>query len=233
MPPASFVGVAAATIGAQSYTFLTPVATAPRDTVLAILGTDAVNAGPDLSASELAGWELLGSFGAGPANGRVFILRREAEVGDASTVTIPMLDALAWGVGALLVYRNLDPGAAIVASGFTAVIAATNFPGSNLTLASYSDLYLGIVLVTSAAVAVTPPAAGVERFDGASGARELEIFEVLREAPGLVGAQVATTAANQTGVVAAIALAADPIVGFGKSFAFDPIGGIGLPSEGV
>jgi hypothetical protein len=211
--------------------FQTPTATKARDTLIAILATADTNDGPDLT--DLDGWIEEAAFTFAATSSKVWVLRREAQIGDTSTVEIPFLDATAWGLGVLAVWRNLNTGSDVVASGSTAVAASTNFPCPTLALTTYSDLYVGIALVTSAATAVAPPAGGTELAELQSGGRTLEVFQRLPEAVGATGAQTATTGANQSGGAAAIALAADPIIGFGKSFAFDPVGAIGLPSEGV
>jgi hypothetical protein len=110
---------------------------------------------------------------------------------------------------------------------------ASNFVCPARELAAYSDLYIGLVLVTTAATAVTPPAGCLERHEEQAGGRTLEVFDLLAEATGTTGTKVATVAAAQDGLTASIALAAAPVIGFGKSFTFEPIGAIGLPDEGV
>lgn len=234
MPPANRVGTASATVEAQSFEFATPIAMRPRDTMLAIVATAHTNDGPDFDAEDLEGWEEIASFGAATPAGKVWILRREALEGDPSTVIVPMLDPLAWGRGALLIYRNLPATAAAVASGFNEVAASINFVCPSLVLTRYSDLYLGIALVTTAAVSVAAPAGTTEIHEVLGvDAYALEVFELLREEPGATGTKTATTAAPQSGLAVALALAADPVIGASKAFGFDPVGAIGLPSEGV
>ena len=230
MPPAIPVATVAAVAGAQAFTFTTPATTKVRDSVLLVLATDSTN-GPDLTAASSSGWSQLGSFTSGAS--KIWLLRREALLEDTGNVSIPFLAALAWGIGAALVYRNLNTGAALVGSSSTAIAASTNFVCPAQVLGQYSDLYLGIVLVTSAATAVAPPAGCTERIEVQTGGRTLEVFDVLAEATGTTGTKTATTGAAQTGIAASAALSADAIVGYGLQFSFDPIGAIGLPSKGV
>lgn len=230
MPPAVFVGSAPATAGADSFVFLAPAATKARDTVLAIVATASTN-GPDIDALTAGAWSQAAELPG--ADATIWVLRREAQDDDLGDIEIPMLDALAWGLGALVVYRNLDPSAAIVGASAAAIAATTDFACPARVLVAYSDLYLGAVLVTSAATAVTPPAGALERHEQQAGGRALEVYELLLEAPGSTGPRTATTAAAQSGVAASIALSADPVVGVGKVFRFDPVGTIGLPTKGV
>lgn len=232
MPPAIPVDQATGTIEAQAITFITPIAAKAGDTLLAIVATADGNDGPDLDDEAADGWEELASFTG--SSSTVWLLRREAQPDDTGNISIPFLDALAWGLGALLVYRNLDTGAELVESSSTEITASQNFVCPARVLAAYSNLYLGIVLVTSAATAVAPPGGGpTEIHEEQSGGRTLAVYELLAEATGSTGTQTATTAAPQDGLAASAALAADPVKGYGLSMSFDPIGAIGLPSNGV
>ncbi len=230
MPPAIPIAQATGTVGAQSFTFTTPATTKEGDSMIAILAVPFLNDGPDFDDDELEGWEELTRLNGGGAS--LWILRRIAELGDPGTIEIPFLDALSWGLGVIAVYRGLavaDPVGATVA----VIAASTSFACPAQVLDTYSDLYLGIAFVNTAATAVTPPGGTTERHEEQAGGRTLEVFELLAEATGTTGVQTATTGAAQSGLAASIALATNPIIGFGKSFTVDPIGSIGLPSEGI
>lgn len=232
MPPVVFVGAAAApTVAASSLSFIVPATTRTRDTLLAFVSDLSTNGGPDLDELEADGWDQITAF-VGAAS-TIWALRRERALGDASVVEIPFLDPLTNGIGALVAYRNLNNGAAAVASSSSNIAASVNFVCPSAVLTRYSDVYLGIVLVTSAAVAVTPPGTGTERVEIQLGGRTLEIFDRLLEVTGGTGTHTATTAGAQTGIAAALALAADALVGQGKTFTVEPIGAPGLPRYGV
>jgi hypothetical protein len=233
VPPASFVGSSIGTCSnvALQAQFTLPPATKEGDTILLIIGAPTPNAGPNLAALDPA-WELAATFASGA--GKVWIVRRAAQADELGNLALPFPDGFpAAGLGLCAVWRNLDTGHAIVASASAAIAASTNFACPTVNLAFYSDLFVGVAFVLTAAVNVTPPAGATERAEVQASAMTLEVFDRLREATGATGAQTATTAANQSGIAGSIALAANPLVGFGKSFTLDPPGGIGLPVEGV
>jgi hypothetical protein len=229
MPPAVPVAVAVGVAGASSFTFTAPAATKARDTLLAILQSADSAAGPEYTDELLDEWTEIATFtGSGS---KLWILRREALASDTGNIEIPFDDIGA--IGLLAVYRNLNTGADVVDSDSSAITASSSFACPSLDLVTYSDLYLGIVLVNTAATGVTAPAGCTERAEEQDSAMTLELFDLLAEDTGATGVQTATTAAPQTGIAASLALAADPFVGFGLSFSFDPVGGIGLPSKGI
>lgn len=232
MPPANFVGSAIGVVGVQDLTLSMPTNVRARDTLLIAFATDDSHGGPDFDADELADWALIGTF-SGPSS-TMWVMRREAQPGDVGSVVVPMLDPLSDpAIGVLIAYRNLDPAAAIVGASGTSIASSTNFVCPSRALAAYSDLYLGFVYVEGGEVAVTPPVGTTERLEVQSDGITLEVFELLAETPGATGTKIATIAGSDLGIAASIALSANALVGFGKSFSFDPIGAIGLPSEGV
>ncbi len=232
MPPALPVASIAGVPGATSITFITPEQAKPGDTLLAIVATASTNDGPDYDADELEGWEEVAELtGSGQT---IWILRRIAVADDTGNVEIAFLEALADpAIGTLLVLRNLDTASDAIESGATAIAASTNFVCPARTLTTYSDLYLGIVLVDNDTLGVTVPGGTTELLDHYGAVMSLCVFAYLHEATGTTGTKTGTVGLPSDGIAASILLKANPIVGFGKSFSFDPPGAIGLPSEGV
>lgn len=237
MPPASFVAAVAATFpvsGTTGISVVVPSTTKPGDTLLVLVpGT---SGSVDVDVAQLpAGWSVIGRFLTGSL--KVFTAVRRI-----ATDTEPPSHLLrTTGVnnnvgGVLLVYRGLDPNAALIAGGVNEITASTNFNCPSLALTSYSDLYLGCVFVTSAAVAVTPPAGTTERFDAAQSpptfTDQLEVFEFLFNTTGATGTKTATTAGAQTGLAASILLATTP-ARVAQVIVPDVAGAIGLTRIGV
>lgn len=241
MPPATFIAAAAAptfgtnpNTGNTMITCLTPSATKTGDTLLFVVpaiasGTGAVDVG-----QLPAGWSVIGSFISAGAR-IVTVLRRVATDAEPPSHAITVSGVTAAG-GALLVYRGLDAGAALIAGAIADVSVSTNFPCPTQTLTTYSDLYLGIVFVQSASVVVTQPGGTTERFDAAeapTGApSEVEVFELLKEATGATGTQTATTAATQSGLAASVLLKTLPALPAAVIVPDIP-GAIGLVTVGV
>lgn len=226
MPPAIFVDEVSGVAGDDAATMLFPgpLISKPRDTHLAIIVCDA-----DCSyAGDDGEWEQLAKFAHASTDPTVVVCRRTAT--DASipplVMNYPPLFAH------LLVFRGLNPGAPLGSSSSIDVAASTNFACPSRVLAAYSDLYLGIA-VAKAAVAVTAPAGTTSRAAAAASGHGVNVFSFLLEAPGATGTKTATTAGAQSGIAASLALPADALVGFGKSFTFDPSGAPGLPLKGI
>jgi hypothetical protein len=232
VPPAVFVAKVAGVGASLVQSFATPAARKVGDTYLAIIVTQAESGlDPDLSPE----WEEMAVLTPSGTE-TIVVARRIAAEDDPGTLTITLTAAGTFIVSALVVYRDLNTTPAIVApdASATRITASTNFVCPSRTLTRYSDLYLGIVAVTSAAVAVTPPAGTTERHDASDGAgHELEVFDLLAETVGATGTKIATTAGAQSGIAASLALASLPVQGLGKSFAIAPVGSIGLPTVGV
>lgn len=228
MPPASFVGGSACTCSDPLAAVLgtLPSSTRPGDSIVVIVGTPTANPGP-----ELGDWTQTAIV---QADGSLWVIRREAGADELGNVSIPFPGGFPdGGTAILLVYRNLDTGAAPVASSSATVAGSVSFPAPSITLAKYSDLAIAIALVSTAAVVVTGPAGMTSRASSLASGLAIAAFDLLPEAAGAIGVKTSTVAAIQSGVAAAIALAAKPVPGFGLSFSFDPAGAIGLPSKGV
>lgn len=232
MPPAVAVATAEILVdaGADFATSTIPSNAKAGDTLVAIIALDSADAG--LDPDDADGWELLEDH-AGP-NSNLWIFRRAFEAGDSGAVSIELLGTLGNpGAGALLVYRGLDPSAAAVGASSSSIAAATNFVCPSRILTRYSDLYIGVVVVDTAATAVAPPAGTIERREVQHTGITLEVFDYLAEATGSTGTKTATTAGAQSGIASSVALAAAGLIGAGKSFTFDPVGAPGLPTEGI
>ena len=220
MPPAAFIAAATCSFSTEPatgnlvITFLTPPTTAPGDTLLiAAVSNDATDGAVD--ASKLpSGWSIVATHTTITAQ-IATLLRRLATDTEPPSHAITFA-GLAVAGGALLVYRGLDRGAAVVDGNIADVNVSTAFACPSLTLTTYSDLYLGIAWVNGATVAVTAPAGTTKRLDVAQsetpiGAScELAIFELLAEAVGSTGTQTAHIVAPHIGIAAAVALRALP-----------------------
>lgn len=179
-------------------------------------------------------WEDVGGPTISAGGVRFMVVRHVFDVeNDPPTLDMQLNDVPTFALGVLLAYEALVDGGIAEGATATSIVASTNFVCPSVTLGAYSDLYLGLVCVTSAGVAVTPPGGSTERHEQLSGGRTLEVFELLAEAAGATGTKTATTAGAQTGTAGSVALPAVPVVGAGKTFALNPIGTIGLPVVGV
>lgn len=228
MPPATFIDKVAGVIVGATVTFAIPTKSKPGDVMTAIILTDP--AVGQLDATSDPSWEFLQSFAG--ANATVLLARRVAAADDDDSIVL-LIDSLpVWALAVMRVDRGLDPNAAMIAGGFNDVNASINFQCPSRALVHYSDLYMGVVGVSSAAVAVTPPGGTTERYDAGGGGRELELFDLLPEAVGATGVKTATTAANQSGIALSLLFATFPVV-VAKTFGLDPPGCPGLPIRGV
>lgn len=207
----------------------------PGDTLIGILLCEEGTAGALHDDSIAAGWsEEIITSGSG---GTIFVGRRIATSTDALIQNMALDETPGWMIGAVLVYRQL---AGVVASASDAIAGEKDHIVPSLTLIAYSDLYLGIVGITTENATVDPPAAAIERLsEGDQGSlRHLEIFELRREVAGATGAQTTVGDNAQDSIVAAIAYAATPLgVVAGntaaQSLSLVPFGSFGLPSIGV
>jgi hypothetical protein len=237
MPPVQFVSFKQSTgiDGSDTFTFdAIPTGIRKGDTILGIIGADPGVVDPlDGNAGGTAYEKLLT---VNTANGTVWVGRTIATGDeDADSLAIYSRGTITWGTSLLMVYRDLDLSGACVGSGVN-VAASTNFACPGRTMVRYQDLYLGIVVVSSANVAVTPPAGGVERFDASDGGtRRLEIFDILLETAGATFSKTATTAGAQSGLAASLALPGAGLRGFGKTLSgIHAIPGmLGLPTKGI
>jgi hypothetical protein len=215
MPPAAFIAAATCsfstspTTGNAVLTFLTPATTKPGDTLLiAVMSIDSTDGAVDTSRMP-SGWSVVATYGPTQLGQIATVVRRLATDTEPPSHAVA-LAGLAIAGGALLVYRGLDGGAAVVDGGIADVDISPAFPCPSLTLTTYSDLYVGIAWVSNGSVPVTPPSGTTERLDVAQapfGAPcELAAFELLKEATGPTGAQTATTIPLHSGIAAAVAL---------------------------
>jgi hypothetical protein len=238
MPPATFIAATGATFpvsGTTGISVLVPSTTKPGDTLLVIVPATSVAAG-DVDAAHLpSGWSLFGRFVS--AGSKVInVVRRIATDAEPASHLIPTIGVASNVGGVLLVYRGLDPNAAIVAGAISDITNSLGFTCPSLVLTSYSDLYLGVAFVATNITPFTPPAGTTARFDAGQAppgfTDELGVFELLREATGATGTQVATIGSNETGLAAAIAIKAiAPLVP--PSITPDVAGAIGLVTVGV
>lgn len=227
MPPAGFIAKVIGTRVGATFSFAVPAQTKRGDTFVMIVGCEAAlttflaAANPDVDFVDSAD----------VVNGRIHVVRRIAEDTDPPILSIVGDAAPAWALSVLLVYRGLKAQASVSMSG-SQIAATTNFACPSRTLAAYSDLYLGVALVTTAATAVVPPAGTTELHEEQAGGRTLEVFELLAELAGATGAKTATTGANQSGGAASVALAAQDVLP-ASAIVPDVPGAIGLVEVGV
>ena len=213
MPPASCVGTSVGSLAADVFTFSIPQRASDGDQLVAIIMSDpgditafAAGAGEDNAA--IASFTSLAG-----ANADVLVVRVPFSSALGPLLTLKANAAPTWALAALLCVRGLE-NVNPVTSARATVTASTNFPMQSLVLGRYSDLYLGIVAVTSAAVAVHHPlfdnARSRELIEIQSGGRTLEVYAYWHENNGATGTPAqATTDAAQTGVSSAIAFRAN------------------------
>lgn len=237
MPPAVCMGAVAGAFAdgpeLDWIQFVVPSSTKPGDTMIAIVGGDSNLIDVDNTVPGAVLWEQLAKLTV--ANGTILLARRTVLADDPAEVDLHLdADASFSSALSLLVYRGLDTSAALLGASASNIAASTNFSCPARDFTRYSDLYIGIALVTSAAVAVTHPAGTTERQDFSHFAgKQICVFDFLLEATGSTGIKTATTAANQSGIATSLALQGMPAPGFGRSFTFTPMGAIGLPLVGV
>jgi hypothetical protein len=228
--PAAFIAAAEATYaaGPLTFTILTPPATKVGDSMIALIGTDSATS---TIASSPAGWTTLATYTT--AARRFFVLRKPATDEEPASHVFTMSSAVDQQA-VMLVYRGLDTNFGVIEGSATQITTSTSFICPSRTLVAYSDLYLGIAFVSSAAVAVTNPGGTTERHDATDGAiaTSLEVFELLPEATGATGTKTATTAATQSGLAVSILLSVLPPVP-AQSLVPDVPGAIGFTSVGV
>jgi hypothetical protein len=250
MPPIVFVAKAVGVLVGGSATFAVPLTTKPGDLMVAIIdapgpttyeGDDPLNAlwlAADGSLGPLA-WLVGGSV-------VVTVLTRVARADDPATLTVKGDAAMTSLRAVLLVYRGADvaqpqpaDGSFVahavpaVAWGSTAIAASTNFACPSLASTTYSDLYLGVVVVSTGATAVVPPAGAIERDEQQASARTLEVFDAYPEAVGATGTKTATAGPPAYSGIAIGVLLKSGALPPTKPLASAWPGAIGLPTEGV
>lgn len=234
MPPVAFFAAAAATYATGNLTFLTP-ADVRRDDVLIV-----AVAGPSaLTTSAPAGWELLGTINAGAPAARSALYRRVAVDAEPAQHVFAVGAVSPNPVGLLLLYRGLQPSAALAASAQQAVASVTTTHAAPAAvLVNYSDLVcvLQYAIDGAGTATLTAPAGTTKRAEthGASGAGggSLAVCDVLPEAPGGYAVAAGTWSAAATGIAATytLAAAATPVA---PVVAVIVPGSIGLPAVGV
>jgi hypothetical protein len=233
VPPVGFIASSPAAAVGNEFAFATPAAANQGDVLIAIIATTDNSTVLSVTSTDfetLAHLEI-----APPASGRgqIWVLRHVVVDGDVAQLVATASATPTKGAGVMLLFRGLDPFAALVAGDTSNVVGATNFACPSGVLAAYSDMYLGIAFV-EASVDVTPPAGTTELADvaGVFGACELEVFQLLAEAVGATGTKTATTAAAQSGMAAAALLAAQAVQ-VAPSITPDIPGAIGFVTVGV
>lgn len=217
-----------------SITFETP-ATRSGDQLIALLAftsitinIDAINDSLDLAA---VGWE---STVTRTATSTLIVLRRTATIDEPVEHVIDLDATGPQGHAIMLALRGVDVGADILgAPAMTNITTSAAYVCPSQTAAKYSDLYVGIAYAAIGATAFAPPAGTTEQIEAANAHRILEVFTRLPEAPGATGTKTAVASVAATGFAASLALAAEPTIGLGVSFAEAPAGAIGLPTQGV
>jgi hypothetical protein len=244
MPPVLFVGVANAPYTAQNassnlaeFELVVPADAREGDTLVAVL---AVSGGQvdfaNLDGAPLAksSWSVVDIFDISSGTYMLFVLRHECTDDEPASYLLEALEAGGLrGHGAVLAYRGLAPAAAVDAN-IAEVVASTNFACPGVTLAAYSDLFIGVAFASGSQPTFTPPAGGVERFDSAGfPTRALSIFDYRHDAAGALAAQVAIASLAASGFAASIVLAANATPGLDKALQMTVPGAIGLLSEGA
>ena len=228
MPPAAFIGQTTAALAVATVQLTPPAATKPGDTLLAVIACDPANR--NFNATANAGWELVTSWNG--ATARTIVARWIAAESDPPVLGLVLDGAPVWIQAALIAYRGLDTNAAPVGVGSSDIAASTNFVCPSRTLAAYSDLYLGIAVVATTPIAVTPPAGCTERHETVGANATLEVFDFFAEAVGATGTKTATVGANRSGNATSVALAT-PAPPVAPTITPDVPGALGLTSIGV
>ncbi len=234
MPPAQFIANAFGTfIGGNraQHRFEIPAEVKAGDLLIAIVAGDY---DADVDASSAEDWEQLDNDTVG--NGTITIARHLLTEDDPATLDLIMSGSNTWAGALLMAYRGLDPFSPLVGGSAVNVVTLTTFSCPARTLTRYSDLYMGVVIVTSADVDVTPPANTVERYDAQfETTKRFHVWDRLRETPGSTTIHQATTAAARSGIAASYAFSAEGLRADGKTLSnIAPVPGmIGLSGIGV
>ncbi len=229
MPPVSFIGKATATITGTSHAFVLPVRSQPGDTQLAIVGQSG-----DFALSGTT-WEQVAKFTHAATGTTVIVARRAMAAGEETVPALVVSAAPAgWKDSQLLVYRQLAIESATLGASKVDVSGSTSFPCPGRALTTYADLAIGIVVVTSAQVAVSPttPASLVERYETQHDGKTIAAYDYLAEAVGTTADLVTTAASSQSGMAGSIALLASPVL-VAPRLVPDVPGAIGFVGIGV
>lgn len=164
------------------------------------------------------------------------ILSRQIQTNDVAMLlrhVVTDAEPAAWGFGltgvsthllqgALLLYRSIDAGAALIDSHNTAIAAATNWNAPSVNLTHKTDLFLGLHYCRSAGAVITAGSNYTNRYhnEDGGGSSSILIADWHLEATGASGTKPATTAGNQSGIVASYSVQSTPAPQF--TDAIDP-----------
>ncbi len=188
-------------------TFAAPTSVREGDHLIAIFAGQ----GPEFISASSNAWPFVNIFTSATNNRGFAVYRRIATAAEPSTYMFD-LNVTQETLGALLIYRDLDPASTWVGGSATDHSAQTTFPCPSRTLTRYSDLYVGLALEVPSVGVIAPPSDSNERIEftqNALGAPfstlRLEAFDFAAEAIGATDTKRATMAAA-SGVAASFAL---------------------------
>ena len=164
----------------------------------------------------------------------LYVLRHECTDEEPASYLLEGLEAGGLNSrGAVLAYRGLAEVAA-VDTDIAQIAASVNFACPAVTLATYSDLFVGVGFAAGTQPTFTPPAGAIERFDSSAFPNvALSVFDRRPEAAGALGVQTAIASLASSGFAASLVLAADPVRGVDKVLRTTVPGAIGLLPEGT
>lgn len=230
MVPATFIAEAHDTAFNLDATLvaITPGGVSPSDVLIAV-----VACGDSRTVTPPAGWDALVSLSTSTLRCHVHRRVVTADEPSSHTFTLSGAPSAREPFLALLHYRGVDPTAAVVASGITAITASASFVAPSLTQARYSDVLL-LVYFADDNITFTPAAGTTERLDinAATPDTAVMIADHHRELVGSTGTKTATASGAATGYAASILLAAEATPQ-AETLTLDPPGALGLPSVGV
>lgn len=232
MPPAVFIAQSIGyDVGVAMLEFIVPTSAKKGDTLIAVIACGNTTTGIDAEASMTPGWEFVASFPDAVTGWGVVIARREQLEGDDAVQGLTLSSNPSRLYCGLLVYRALEPSAAVVASSPSAARVLTSIDIPSLVLTAYSDLYLAAFTLSGGAT--NPARAGyVTRFSGTSGGGAmLWVGEYLPGVSGATGVETFTVDAADTFGGAAVLACRPPIIA--PSVTPDVSGAIGFVSVGV
>lgn len=212
-----------------SFVVSTPSVAKLGDTLLLIIafrGTPAAVVGSIDGDAALAGWTIVQTITT--ASNRIMIYRRVLDDSDIGAHTATF--TASQGQAALIALRAAQDIPATGAANDSTTTTSHVCPSQ--TLAQYSGMFLGVVVLNGSGPGGFPGANNVmSLFDGTN---SIMVAMLRPEVPGATGSQTATTGATRTGIAASFQIAADPLVGGqGLAFSVSPVGAIGLPIQGV
>lgn len=231
MPPVGFFAAATSsyTSASGAVSFFTPPATRENDVLLALI---AVPSGGLVLPS---GWTQLASIVGTDAT--LFVCRRIAVLDEPATHVFTCSTGLTnQPLGAVVLWRGLDPAAAIVASAIASVHPGTAYNAPAITLVTYSDLGVLVYYEQDGAgtATFTMPGGATQRaiVHGSSGGGTFVLADYLQEATGTTGSKNSTASVSANGIAVNLACKALPTMP-APALVPDIPGTIGLPTVGV